>query len=109
MRLVLAAMAAGGRRTDAAAAAAFVVHQFLRCHRFHRHWYDSKLHLSGGVSEVFQSAIRSLDKRQQSKERLLERRRQRRREQQQFDDPVRINNSNDGDVEGYPLRFAVTR
>jgi pimeloyl-ACP methyl ester carboxylesterase len=94
--LVLAATAVGGRRTDAAAAAAFVVHQFMR-HHHHRHCYDGKLHLSGGVSEVFQSAIRSLDKRQQSKERLLERRRQRRREQQHFDDPARMNNSNDSD------------
>jgi pimeloyl-ACP methyl ester carboxylesterase len=102
--LVLAAMAVGERRTDASAA--FVVHQFMRCHH-HRHWYDnSEMQLSGGVSEVFQSAIRILDKRQQSKERLLERRRQRRwREQQQFDDPARINNSNDGDAAGLGIHF----
>ena len=109
--LVLATTAVGGRRSDAAAA--FFVHQLML--HDHRHCYDSKLQLSGGViSEVFQSAIRSLDKRQQSKERLLERRRQRRREQQFDDDAIHNsnnnnsnnNNSNNGDhAEGAGIHF----
>ena len=91
--LVLAATAVGGRKSTDASAALFVVHQ-RRSFRHHRHCCDGKLHLSGGaISEVLQSAIRSLDKRQRSKERLLARRRQlRRREQRQNDDAIHSNN-----------------